>query len=323
MSEAARIVSAEEIPVVSLAPLRDGSAAGLARTAQAIHGAATTSGFFYVSDHGIPPGAIERARAAVERFFALPAEAKAAIAVNQINRGFLAQGNAVMYGAAEPDQKEIFFWGAELAADDPDVLAGRPLCGPNQWPPAMPELKDEIWPYYQAVCGVGRQVLRAIAASLGLAPDFFEPFYTKPLARGQLVYYPAQPPKSEKFGVAPHTDYGCITLLLQDMNGGLEVRRRDGTWIAAVPIQGTLVVNVGDLLGRWSNDRFASTPHRVVNRSGRRRHSIPVFFDPNTDAVIDPRAMNLPPGMAPRYEPVTAGGHIMGRNRKSFAHYKD
>jgi isopenicillin N synthase-like dioxygenase len=99
--------------------------------------------------------------------------------------------------------------------------------------------------------------------------------------------------------------------------------RPAGRWIAAPPIEGTLVVNIGDLLARWSNDRFRSTLHRVVNRSGKRRLSIPVFYDPDTDAVIDPRDMGLAPGEAARHAPVTAGDYIMSRNRLSFAHYAE
>jgi isopenicillin N synthase-like dioxygenase len=140
------------------------------------------------------------------------------------------------------------------------------------------------------------------------------------MQRTQAVFYPPQPADlgAEQFGVAPHTDYGCITLLWQDQTGGLEVQRKDGQWIDAVPVDGTFVINVGDLLARWSNDRFASTPHRVVNRSGRKRLSIATFYDPTYTAAVDPRDLNLGAGEEPHYPPVDAGDYIVGRINDSF-----
>ena len=229
-------------------------------------------------------------------------------------------------GAKTHDLKEVFFWGTETAADDPDVIAGKPLVAVNQWPnAAFPRLEAELRPYYDAVCDVGRRVMSAVAVSLDQPPDFFASCYEKPLARGQLVYYPpstAEDEAEQRFGVAPHTDFGVLTLLLQDNSGGLQVQSTSGDWIEAPPIPGTLVCNIGDLLARWSNGRFASTLHRVVNRTKHARYSIPVFFDPHTDTVIDPVDLGVDPA-ARRYEPVKAGAHIAGRNKSSFAQYKD
>ncbi len=144
------------------------------------------------------------------------------------------------------------------------------------------------------------------------------------MQRTQMVYYPPQPPQADaaQFGVAPHTDYGCITLLWQDTLGGLQVREiANGTWIDAPPIPGTFVVNVGDLLARWSNDRYRSTLHRVINRSGRERHSIATFYDPTYDAAVDPRELGAAPDTL-RYEPVRAGDYILGRINDSMGYRK-
>jgi len=217
----------------------------------------------------------------------------------------------------------VFFWGAEVAADDPAL--GLPLVAQNQWPDgAYPRLQQDLIPYYDAVCAVARQVLSALAISLDQPADFFAPYYKQPLARGQLVYYPPSTSQDEaeaRFGVAPHTDFGVLTFLLQDMSGGLQVKLRDGDWIDAPPIKGPLVCNIGDLLQRWSNKRFASTVHRVINRTDSARYSIPIFFDPRSDALIDPRDLGTPEDEC-RYDPVQAGAHIAGRNRKSFAQYQ-
>ena len=169
---------------------------------------------------------------------------------------------------------------------------------------------------------LGAGLLRAVAVGLGLQPGFFAQHYRKPLQRTQAIFYPPQDvgAEDEIFGLAPHTDFGCITLLWQDDNGGLQVReRQSGAWIDAPPLPGTLVVNVGDLLARWSNDRFASTPHRVLNRSGRERMSIATFHDPDFGAMVDGRDLGA---TAPRYEPITAGQHILNRFDAAFAYRK-
>lgn len=313
------------VPIIDLVPLRGGGDAGLRAVAAEIRHAAEEVGFFYVAGHGIGPALQRRAQETAHAFFARPEAEKRRVAVDQRNRGFLAMGDCKLPAAEATDLKEVFFWGPEADPDDPAVLAGLPLTGPNNWPADMPELQRAVWPYYRAVMDCGAGLLRAIAVSLDLAPDFFARRYRRPLGRGQLVFYPPHPVEAEvpNFGAAPHCDFGGLTLLLQDENGGLEIRDLSGIWVPAPPVEGTLVVNIGDLLARWSNDRFRSTLHRVVNRSGRRRLSIPVFYDPDSDAVIDPRDMGLPAEVEPRYAPVAAGDYIMSRNRISFAHYAE
>ena len=267
---------------------------------------------------------IDAAAGAARDFFHLPAEVKAGVKANARHRGWHALGGALMEGAKHSDRKEFFSIGLELPEDDPAVLAGEALRGPNQWPDFAPALRPAMGAYYDAMFGLGGRLLRAVAVSLGLEEGFFAPRYRKPLQRTQAIFYPPQSVGAEEevYGVAPHTDFGCITLLWQDGNGGLQVReRQSGAWIDAPPLPGTLVVNVGDLLGRWSNDRFASTPHRVVNRSGRERMSIATFHDPDFGAVIDPRELGTPEGEA-RYEPITAGQHILNRFDQAFGYRK-
>jgi isopenicillin N synthase-like dioxygenase len=222
------------------------------------------------------------------------------------------------------DLKEVFFWGIQTETDDPNVIAGKPLCAVNQWPADFPRKHADLIPYYDAVCDVARRVMAAVAVSLDQPADFFDAAYARPLARGQMVYYPASTTADEaeeRFGVAPHTDFGVLTVLLQDNSGGLQVRAKSGEWIEAPPIPGTLVCNIGDLIARWSNNRFASTVHRVINRTSNARYSIPVFFDPHTDTIIDPVDLGVPKADSAFY-PVRAGEHIKGRNVKSFAQYQ-
>lgn len=312
------------LPIIDFSAVRTHDAAGTRVAADAIRAACLTDGFFYITNHGVPDSVIAAVHTEGQRFFRQPPEIKRQAAVNARHRGFNALGDALMYEARKPDHKEFFSMGLDLPETDPDVLAGEKLRGPNNWPPGMPTFRAALEAYYAAMLSCGADLMRAVAVSLDLAPDFFAPRYRKPLQRTQIVYYPPQPPDldADQFGVAPHSDFGCITLLWQDDNGGLEVLERSTQrWVAAPPIPGTLVINVADLLARWTNDRYASTPHRVINRSGRERLSIATFHDPDFKAVVDPRDLGTPEADC-RYEPILAGEHIVGRIERSFGYRK-
>jgi isopenicillin N synthase-like dioxygenase len=258
------------------------------------------------------------------RFFALPIEEKRKAEINPRHRGFLEVGAATMYGAKQPDLKESFVFGLDLPEDDPDVRAGKPLMGPNVWPSALPEMKRVLNAYYAALVGCGEQLLRAVAVALDKPETFLADKFRRPLARGSIIYYPPQPaPSAEaRFGVSPHSDYGCLTLLWQDDTGGLQVLGKDRDWIMAPPIPGTFVINIGDLLARWTNDLFASTAHRVINSSGRERYSIALFYDPHFDTLIDVLDTCCPPGQSPRYGSTTCGAYILGRFGGAFSYRK-
>ncbi|KFE53442.1 isopenicillin N synthase family dioxygenase [Pseudomonas syringae] len=312
------------LPLIDMTGVHQGDPASIQRVGAAIREACSESGFFYITNHGVPQAVIDRAMAAAKTFFAYPVETKRQVAVNKRHRGWHALGGALMYEATRPDHKEFFSIGLELPEDDANVLAGEALRGPNQWPAFMPELRDALDEYYAAIAVAGADLLKAVAAGLGIDEDFFTAKYDKRLQRTQMVYYPPHPPMAEtdQFGVAPHTDYGCITLLYQDDSGGLQVRDL-GTndWIDATPIHGSLVVNVGDLLARWSNDRFRSTLHRVINKSGHERYSIATFYDPTYSAMVDPCDLGVEPD-ASLYPAVAAGDYILKRIDDSMAYRK-
>jgi isopenicillin N synthase-like dioxygenase len=316
------MTTGSRIPIVSIAPLRLGGDWGLRQVAAEIRAAAIEVGFFYIRDHGVAPEISAAAYAASRRFFALPLAEKRRVEINRRHRGFLKVGEALMHGASRPDLKESFVFGLDLPEDDPDVQAGKALIGPNIWPPALPDMKTALDAYFSAVIECGEQLLRALAVALDKPETFFAPKFRKPLARASVIYYPPQPSgiEDDQFGVSPHSDYGCLTLLWQDDNGGLQVRGKDGGWLSAPPIPETFVVNIGDLLARWTHDLFASTEHRVINSSGRERYSIAVFFDPNFDTVVETLDTCLPPGTAPHYPPTTCGQYILERFGGAFSY---
>lgn len=315
----AREIAIEDIPVIDVGSLYCADAQGLQRVARSMREAAEHAGFFYVRNHGIDAELIARTDALARQFFAFPSERKLQVAPQSHHRGFLQIGQAKMHSKARPDLKESFIWGIDIGEDDPDFRSGNRMLGPNRWPDFMPELRSTLNEYLSAANHCGVVLLRAFAASLGVDPERFVQRFSKPVSRGSLVFYPPQPVEAgaHQFGVSPHTDYGVLTILHQDPVGGLQVSNRRGEWVVARPIADTLVINVGDLLARWTNDRFKSTPHRVVNTSGRERLSIAVFVDPDFDTPIEPVVL---PGDTARYAPTTCGEYILGRFDASFAY---
>lgn len=308
-------MSISEIPVIDLQGLEN--PANLPAIASEISTALKATGFMYVKNHGIAPGTIEVLRQSQRDFFAQSVEEKQQIAINTDNRGYLGHGEARMHGAKKHDQKEVFFWGAELAEDHPDRLNKVPLCGANQWPSKPEAFQATVQAYAAEIAKLGNQLLRAIALALEVDQDFFSQHYTSPMTRGQLIRYPPTEGGQDDFGVAPHSDFGCITLLLQE-TPGLEVLDKSGDWIAAPPIDGTLVINIGDLLERWTDGRLPSTRHRVRNTTGAERYSIAMFHDPDPTALIDPNDMQ---SNSSNFEAVTAAEYISGRNHGAFAHF--
>ena len=257
----ARHVDVSTIPVIDIADIARDSRSERAIGAEMLS-AAEGIGFFYIRNTAVPQALIDRVLDISRRFFAAAPDAKASVTVNAGHRGFIRVGEAKMTENAQPDLKESFIWGLDTLGED-----GIP---PNRWPDFLPELRNVLTTFFTVGNAVGWSLLRAVATALDISPDSFVRTTDRPISRGSIIYYPEQPPSGDRFGVSSHTDYGCLTLLYQDDTGGLQVQDRHGEWLAAPPIEGSFVVNVGDLLARWSNDRFRSTPHRVINRSGRR-----------------------------------------------------
>lgn len=305
------------IPVIDIAPLRDGS--DPRGVAAALHRASREVGFLYVSHHGIPEALIEATRCAALTFFGLPEAEKGRVAVSDRHRGYLARGGARMQAGARADLKESFIFGYEDA--DGVTPEDHPLRGGNRWPPGMPDLQKLALAYFAAAHAVAYDLMRGFALGLGQAEDVFLQTTATPMSRASFVYYPPQDDHlgPDQFGVAAHTDFGVLTVLCQDDVGGLQVQAASGDWVTAPPIPGTLVVNVGDLLARWTNDAYRSTPHRVVNSSGRERLSLVLAYDPEPETRIDPRTLFGGDVETP-YEPITCGDYLIQRFARSFAY---
>lgn len=311
----AKIVEPDTIPVIDITSLRDG--AGVAAVAEALHRASQGLGFIYVRGHGIPGELIESARTAAFDFFRSGDAKKNEVLISSRHRGWLKPGQAKMDDDARVDLKESFVWGHQNEAGQ--SLEDHPLRGANQWPAFIPELEHCSMDYFRAADEVARHLLRGFATGLQLQEDFFLQKSSAPLSRASYVYYPAQPEDcgEQQFGVGPHTDFGVLTVLCQDDTGGLQVQDVNGEWIHAPPIDGTLIVNVGDLLSRWTAGEYKSTPHRVVNTSGRERLSLVLAFDPEPDTLIDAAAI---PGLTPVDEATTCGDYLLQRFARAFSY---
>lgn len=313
------------IPVIDVAPLFDTSGqAGAQQVAEQIRAASVDVGFFYVRGHNVSPDLVRAVYMGAKYFFLLPDEAKKAISINSAHRGYVGFKQTVLQGSRQADLKESFNFAFPFTPDHPEVRAGKPLIGLNQWPQGEAAWRSVVEDYYKQVFELGQGLLEGFALALGTRRDFFRPLYRHPLVRARLLHYPPQAPEEDsgQYGAATHTDYGCITILSQDDVGGLQVRNRAGDWIDAPYMEGTFVVNIGDMLARWSNDLFVSTPHRVLNRSGRERYSIPVFYDPDFDTRVECLPNCATADHPPKYPPIVAGDYITAKYDDSYAYRK-
>ena len=283
-------MSAATLPVIDIAPMLGGAdACARERVAADIGEACRAHGFFYIAGHGIDDALQAGLRDASHTFFALPEADKMRVEMlhgGRAWRGYFPVGGELTSG--RPDLKEGLYFGTELPPDDARVRAGWPLHGANLWPAEVPVLRAAVLDYMAAASRAAQAVLAAVALSLGLEEGWFRRHYTAdPTVLFRIFRYPPQPAGDDGWGVGEHTDYGLLTLLLQDDVPGLQVRTPQG-WLDAPPLPGTLVCNIGDMLDRLTGGTYRSTPHRVRNASGRERFSFPLFFDPDFTARVTP-----------------------------------
>lgn len=275
------------VPVVDVSPLA--TRAGSEAVAMQIDEACRDTGFFSVVGHDVPTDLVERLQRLAREFFALDEQEKAHIAMARGGpawRGWFPVGGELTSGV--PDVKEGLYFGQELGIDDPRVASGVPLHGPNLFPARPQGLREAVLAYIDAVTDLGHRLLRGISLGLGLDERWLDRHLTHdPLVLFRIFHYPPVATGDDHWSVGEHTDYGLITILGQDLSGGLEVRGPNG-WIDVPAIPGAFVVNLGDMLERMTAGQYRSTPHRVRNTSGQHRLSFPLFLDPGWDAEVLP-----------------------------------
>jgi isopenicillin N synthase-like dioxygenase len=295
--------------MIDFAPFLSGGE-GASAVTDAIGAACREIGFFYLTGHGIGQHLIDAAFEQIRWFFAQPYATKCELeASTDAYRGYFPPRDVTERTGIDGGSMEAFRLMLDLAPDDPDVLAGTPLYGPNRWPVDAPSFRVVMDAYQNAAMDLSVSLQEAFALALGMERDAFAPFFTKPLLNLQPAHYRGQVPGApvRELGVGEHRDTGGFTLLMQDGIPGLEVRDRNDRWIEAPVVPGAFVVNIGDSMMSWTNGEFVSTPHRVVNRSTSDRYICALFMNPDYHCVVEPLAPFVGADRPPRFEPVHNG----------------
>jgi len=321
--------AASQIPVIDFGPVFAGESGALQRLAPEIRHACEHIGFFYALNHGVPEPLIDNAFAASRRFHALPLDEKLKLKLNENNIGYLpinasVQGASTVHKATRPNQNESFFISHDRGANHPDVIAGKPLRGRNQWPETLPDIRHDMMAYFRALGAMCDRILPAFAVALDMPADFFAPFFADEAhANARFLHYPPQDAGEDNlFGQAPHTDNSFMTALARTDVPGLAVRLPSGEWFPPPIIPGTFLINLGNIMRRWSNNRFLSTPHGVLNDSGTDRYSIAYFHSPNPDSVIECLPSCVSADNPPRYAPAVYRDLVLEFYRANYFHQK-
>ncbi len=298
------------IPSIDLEAL----SAGAPEALEAMHEAATGVGFATVHNTALGAARVREVIEMYRAFFKLPEAQKARVGMagTGANRGWGAAGSEQVDPDANPDYKQYFDSGVTLPEGDP--RRSMSVYAPNLWPDEPAGFEEVITRYYDDARGVALAVLRGVAHAIGAPRDTFDAGFETPMALLRGNYYPARPDwaGAKDFGIATHTDYGCLTLLATDGSPGLEVRKRCGGWIAVSAQPGTFVINFGEMMEAWSDGVVRATPHRVVGGTAE-RISVPLFFNPSHDTNVAP----LGSGRV-----VLAGEHLAARFGETYLHLK-
>ena len=319
-----------QVPVIDLTPYREGTAEGRAAVAEKVGQACADIGFLVVSGHGIPEELIRKTHDVSKRFFELPHGEKLAVdrpAPDQVRGYSTVGGEGLSYSLDEPTPPDIK---ESLSIGPVDVPPGDPYytCpaagahfAKNVWPSEPPELKAVWSEYFTAVDALARDLMRIFALALKLDEHYFDPTIDKNISMMRVLRYPAQttPPLPGQLRAGAHSDYGSMTILRKDLSDkSLQVRNKAGEWVGVPVIEGTFIVNIGDLMQQWTNDLWSSTMHRVVNPQldspeNVDRLSIVFFHQPNYDAVVSCLPTCETPERPARYDPIPSGEHLASK----------
>jgi isopenicillin N synthase-like dioxygenase len=312
---AIRTAAPATIPVIDVGPCLAGGPGGIARVAAALRSALEEVGFFVIVGHGVPDDLIARTFAEARRFHDQPLPWKMALRMNEHNNGYMAMSRYAVWTSdvnanTKPDLNEAFFTKRERPPTDPLVVAGRRFAGPNRWPDDLPGFRETVLAYTGAVDALGRRLLPACALALDLPADYFDGAFAESQFSFRLSHYPPVAAEANQFGIAPHTDANFMTFLAQTEVPGLQVRMPSGDWLDVPFVPGSFAVNSGDMMARWTNGRFKSTPHRALPPVGRHRYAIPYFLGPHMDTVIECLPTCHGPDRPAKQPPITYADYL-------------
>ncbi len=313
----------QSIPLIDLSDSFSNDLEKRKSVAWEIHKACRTTGFFYIKNHGIPPELLEKQLEISKKFFDLPIDEKLAIDFKNSScmRGYEQMGIQTLDEGSPPDLKEGFMSGKNLDDNHPYVQKGYPQHGQNQWPEKAVDFRLQTEAYMQHTLQLGKHLAGLLALSLGLDENYFEKGYEEAVIITRLLHYPPQSEKiiNNQIGCGAHTDWGLLTILLQDEVGGLEVRNSNDEWIRAPHIADTFIVNLGDLVQFMTNGLYRSTMHRVFNsKAGVSRYSVPTFFDLDYEYKIK-KLENLGDQFKSESNEMTVGEYLAYMYQKTYA----
>ena len=308
MNEAIPAGNFDVVSLIDLSAFDDPN--GRMAISEEIRAACLSTGFFLVTGHGVSKEILDAVDAAAERYFDLPLEDRM---VDEIDEAFRRGFMPVVPGPRAT--VESYELSLDLPLTDPDVVAGHFLHGPNRWPDRHPWFREAVEAYMNAILDLGVKLERLFALSLGLDEYFFVELCKKPMFHLRLLHYFGQTEEEKKTHMATgaHSDFGMLTILRQDPNGGLELQPRGADWSQAPFVQDSFVINVGDFLELWTNGLYVSTPHRVIGLTNRDRYSIPAFFSPAVDTLVEAIPSCLAPGEKPKFKPIRTGEYLRRR----------
>jgi isopenicillin N synthase-like dioxygenase len=313
------------IPLIDVADYLAGVPGAAERTAAELRYAFENVGFYYLAGHGVPSSLIDAIYEAAARFHAQPMEAKLAVRVDEHNIGYLTiQDKASRRSAGagyKPAQNEAYFMRRERTPDDPNVIANRRFHAMNKWPANLPGFRETCLSYMDRLEALCLKLIRVYALALDLPADYFDRAFRPSHNILRLSRYPAiEADDPGANSLPPHTDLGFMTLLPPNKVQGLEILLPNGQWLRAPGVADAFVVNGGDMLHRWSNERFLSTPHRVLNLSGGVRYATPFFFDPNHDTIIECLPSCQSAERPAKYPPVQLGEYAIWFAAQNYQH---
>lgn len=333
LAEAPSIASGpgDAVPVIDIADFLAGKLGALETTAAALQHAQENIGFYVLTGHCIDQALIDGVFEQTARFHAQPLDDKLALKANKDNVGYMPVKGSITKATPvagvkpQPNLVEAFFLKRDLPLDHPDVVAGKRFRPANQWPDptALPEFRTTMTAYMVALERLGASLLPLYAAALDLAPDWFEAAFREPQYVLRCSHYPPHEPGPGQFGIAPHTDSSFITLLPQSGLPGLAVLSQSGQWIEPPAIDGSFVVNSGEMMKRWTNERFLATPHRVINRTPNAdRYAAPFFFDCTLDHPMTCIPTCTDAANPPKYGTTSYAKYMAWFYDRNYAHAK-
>jgi isopenicillin N synthase-like dioxygenase len=305
-------IDPNNIPILDLGPYLAGEPGALEKVADELRTVSETIGFYYIHNHGIDQGLIEEAYHQAARYHAQPLEVKMKLQINADLQGYMPMKASVVRVSEElatdnqPDQNEAIF----MFRDQP------------QWPENLPGFKEVSLAYIAALDDLTQKMLRIYAAALEQDLDFFAPAFKWPWSVLRYTHYPKREYAKNEYGIAPHTDTSFFTILAQNKKAGLEIKTRRGPWADAPYVPGTLIVNSGNVLNRWTNGRFLSTPHRAYNKDTNSRYALVFFVHPDQDYRMSCIPSCKSETNPPKFPDETTREYMAWWNPRYFSHIK-